>query len=560
MRANIPAHITTRSKTGISLILLLVLSLCFAPSAYAQDRALRQEEIDAINEAIRLLRDLGFTDQAGNVQNYLNNSWIQVRPGMSEQGLTVRDPFGAKTIYLNPRLFLSVRSDIGWVRFSAIVDLAATLVHGKYHAEEQTLLGNVAAYIGGPLIGSGDIPEGEAYAAELLFLIAVKNRLRDEWNTLVGDWNAEVTEFNKKAEGFDPQHPSKELANDMLAELTKLKDKLTRLDHLRNKLTQVLNSIRSVLDALAQFGWGEEASVARLRQATSDQQPFFQQQAEKLTASANNLKLWEELLKGIDPDPTAFGSLDLVDLSVINELRGLTQQVQQQIASSAQAILSPGKLGLSAPFFQELARLIVEGKVNVYLVMEKRGDLIMTLVPFSILVQDSELAEVLEAPYDRPDYRLHATDRAIIEALLAPSISEAIASQLARQEITLSVPQEKATELAERVSSLEKEVLGKTSEFETLRADFEALRAEVGATKAALEATKSDLTAAVVALEGTQAELVAARDELAAAQQALVAARGQLQTVTSLYLPLAVVVAVLATVLLAYRLGRRRRI
>ncbi len=430
-------------KVALSCLLVLFLAVSLIPAGEvnAQERDPSATETQAINNAIQMLKDLGLGSMADNVQSYLDEGLIKVDPDLGTDGLTSRDPFGSETITLNQRLFLGYGAG-GWIKFDTVVSIAATLVHEKHHAEEQSLLGNVILYLGQSIVGiftdAPDVVEYGAYNQEFAFLNRVLKKLLGDWNDALAEWNKEMREYNAKVDRYNSmERPTKELVNEMLREIGELLKKVDKMQEILDKLTALYNKYNSLAEGY-RVAVGDEDAADGVRGIATEEHAKNNARKEELASNKQKMLAHKELLEALDPplerldlfqpDPlTSVADADsfLVTLSSkVNENEKIYAYYRSKATGSE-------KFGLAKLYFEEIAGKIADGRANLHLFMtEHQGYIFPSPVIFGILVQDGSIKEVRETPYDFPDYEAYIPEESVIAAFANGNVAASLDSQL----------------------------------------------------------------------------------------------------------------------------------
>ena len=170
-----------------------------------------------IQKLIDYLRSLNYNAEADNIEKYLNNSQIIIKPLSSGQHGQNKWPGGP--VYVDPGAFNNPR--LPWNKTkpsdeSAIISLASTLLHEKYHSEHHGVWKRVGSN-GGHWLGGGNPMEVEGWNVTMDFLDRAINETlkkaqnsqstaeREHWldvaNQLLGIKLTRITDYNNNKYG-----------------------------------------------------------------------------------------------------------------------------------------------------------------------------------------------------------------------------------------------------------------------------------------------------------------------------------------------------------------------
>lgn len=436
---------------------LASLGLCMLPilSSVAQAQTVRGPNADEeriIREAAEFVRATGWTldgaSMADNIIDYLENEEIQITDeDLADDGETTRDPLGRDTITLEQSLF-QFSDQPGLPHERAVVAVAATLVHEKFHAEGQPVivngmfrLGRALASLGGA--GQIDLVEGTAYSFEFQFLQRAAETLWAQYAELVNEFNLDMHVYNNLIDQFNQGQPTKEDVQRLLRQNEALLERACQIVDLLNRLQAVYEQMKNVAGKYSE-NVGDAKVGQQMRQ--EGEKGLREVSGRKPKAEEIKQKLLEQkaFLERLDPPLEPLGFLDPAPPSeTIAASRDLLDALAavDALLATVRGSSDPGtKLGLARPYFDAIAEAIGgSATVEIDLTMiEQRGYIFAAPVVFFMSLREGVIVQVTEAG-GSADYRVEVTEGSILSAFVSGDPAAALDAQIQAAEVRVFV-------------------------------------------------------------------------------------------------------------------------
>lgn len=431
--------------------------LCTLPilgsAAQAQtDRGPNAAEEGIIREAAEFVRATGWTldgaSMADNIIDYLENGEIQITDeDLADDGETTRDPLGRDTITLEQSLF-QFSDQPGLPHERAVVAVAATLVHEKFHAEGQPVivngmfrLGRALAALGGG--GQIDLVEGTAYSFEFQFLQRAAETLWAQYAELVNEFNLDMHVYNNLIDQFNQGQPTKEDVQRLLRQNEALLERACQIVDILNRLQAVYEQMKNVGGKYSE-NVGDPTVGRQMRE--EGEKGLREVNSRKPKAEEIKQKLLDQraLLEQLDPPLEPLGFLDPAPsaetIAASQDLLDALAAVDALLATVRDSSDPDTTLGLARPYFDALAETIGgSATVQVDLTMiEQRGYIFAAPVVFFMSLREGVILEVTEAG-GPADYRVETTEGSILNAFVSGDPAAALDAQIRAGEVRVFV-------------------------------------------------------------------------------------------------------------------------